>query len=297
MVGRQIMKSVTVGLVALSLVVGSSAFAADMGGKAPPPVAPPAGASWTGFYLGGEIGGGWTNRAVSYAGNDPAANSLVGGLLPTTGDQPLFPDTFNMSGVTGGFEAGYNWQVDRAWLVGIETDFNGSSLKGTGNSTSVLQSPPVLFTQTVSEQQKVEWYGTVRGRLGFLPTDNLLLFASGGFAYGRVANSGTYSGNGVAGVPFQGTLGGFSFSCTTNTACFVGSSSSIKTGFTVGGGIEWLLYRNWSLKAEYQYVNLGSDALRLTANAVVAGNAPASFNANFARDDFHVVRAGVNYHF
>jgi len=65
----------------------------------------------------------------------------------------------------------------------------------------------------------------------------------------------------------------------------------------LGGGAEWLVWRNWSLKAEYQYVNLGSDAVRVTAHAVdTPGATPSSLSANF-RDDFHVVRAGVNYHF
>jgi hypothetical protein len=116
-----------------------------------------------------------------------------------------------MSGVTGGIEAGYNWQIDRKWLLGIEADFNGSNLRGNGNSTSMLEGPPaVVFTQTVATQQNIDWYGTLRGRIGWLPTSSLLLFGTGGFAYGQVANTGTYSNNGPFAAPNAIGVGGVS---------------------------------------------------------------------------------------
>jgi outer membrane immunogenic protein len=162
-----------------------------------------------------------------------------------------------------------------------------------------VQTTPGPYTQTVSVQQTIAWYGTLRGRLGFLPASNLLVFGTGGLAYGRVANSGTYSSIGSPVGSFSGTLGGFSFTCTTNgSPCFAGTSSQIRVGYTLGGGFEWLFWQKWSVKAEYQYVNLGSAPLRFSALGLAgAGTIPSSFNANFARDDFQVVRAGVNYHF
>jgi outer membrane immunogenic protein len=261
-----------------------------------PPSAP---STWTGFYVGGQIGGAWANRDVNYVANDPPAAQLLSGTLVLTGTQAISPNGFDMRGVVGGIDAGYNWQVQRSWLLGIEADFNGSGLKGAGSSTSFLQQlPGATFTQTVAEQQKVEWYGTLRGRIGWLPRSDILLFATGGLAYGKVANSGDYSTNGPFAAPFGKATPLVSFHCTTNSTCFAGSSSSIRTGWTLGGGGEWLFARNWSAKLEYQYVNLGGDDVRLTANAVsFAGNAPASFNANYAHVDFHVVRAGVNFHF
>jgi outer membrane immunogenic protein len=296
------MKRIVAGIFAASLFLASQASAADMAVKAPPPPAAPPAPSWTGLYVGGEVGGAWGDPHLSYVGNDPTAQVLVNGISSITGfvgQQPLIPNSFKMSGVTGGLEAGYNWQVDPKWLVGIETDFNGSSLKGTGNSTSFVQTAPAVFTQTVSVHQTVDWYGTLRGRLGFLPSDNLLLFGTGGLAYGRVIESGTYSIAGPAGGVFGGGLGANSFFCSNGgPACFAGTSSQIRVGYTLGGGVEWLFWQKWSVKAEYQYVNLGSAPLRLTATApFLAGTLPSSFNANFARDDFHVVRAGVNYHF
>lgn len=304
------MKKITVGFCALGLIVSApvmavKVMAADMAVKAlavkalavKAPVVPPV--SWTGFYAGAEIGGAWAHRGVNYTSNDPVAALLLSGGVGLPGEQPITSNSFNMSGVTGGFEAGYNWQLERNWLVGIEADFSGSDLKGTGNTTSFIQQVPgATFTQTVSVQQKIDWYGTLRGRLGWLPTQDVLLFATGGFAYGKVTNSGNYSVNGPFVAPLNGDLPGVSFGCNTNSTCFAGSSSSIRTGWTLGGGGEWMFWRNWSAKVEYQYVNLGGDGVRLTAVAVnTPGATPSSFNANFSRDDFHVVRAGVNYHF
>lgn len=288
-------KTIAVGLSALSLLVSVPVMAADLAAKAPPVVP----ATWTGFYVGGQIGGAWANRDVNYAANDPAAAVVLSGGFGFTGSQAISPNSFNMSGVVGGVDAGYNWQIQRSWLLGIEADFNGSGLKGSGSSTSFLQQlPGATFTQTVAEQQKVEWYGTLRGRIGWLPRPEVLLFATGGLAYGKVTSSGDYSTNGPFAAPFGLAVGSVSLQCTTNSTCFAGSSSSIRAGWTLGGGGEWMFSRNWTAKLEYQYVNLGGDGVRLTANAVVlATDTPASFNANSTRVDFHVVRAGVNFHF
>jgi|SRR5579871_3567199 len=272
--------------------------AADMPLKAPPAPAPIM--PWTGFYLGGHAGGGWATRDVGYTANDPLFALLIAGTGGVTGEQPILPNSFSMRGPTGGIAAGYNWQLSRAWLVGVEADFSVSDIKGGGTSTSILgTSPGVTVLQTVTEQQRIDSYGTVRARFGWLAKENLLLFATGGFAYGRVSNSGVYATISPPGTFSGGPVGGFSFSCTLNTACFVGpSSSSTKTGWTAGAGGEWMFAPRWSLKAEYQYVNLGSDVVTLTAVATLpGGSAPSSFNANFARDDFHVARIGVNYHF
>jgi outer membrane immunogenic protein len=282
---------------------GSQAFAADLPVKAPRPAAPAP--SWTGFYVGGEIGGAWADPSVSYSPNDVAADLLVNGTLGVGGQQPFPVNSFNMSGVTGGLEAGYNWQVSPKWLVGIETDFNASNLKGTVNSPSLLQGPPLpIFTQNVTVNQTVDWYGTLRGRAGYLLTDDLLLFGTGGLAYGRVRESGRYSNIGpflaptAASVPIGAPT--FSFLCFSDgSTCFSGASSETRIGYTLGGGAEWRFLQNWSVKAEYQYVNLGNTSLRMTATSTNFGLGPikASFNASLVRDDFQVVRIGANYHF
>jgi outer membrane immunogenic protein len=278
-----------------ALGLSSPGHAADMPLKAPPPAVTP----WTGFYVGGQVGGAWASRDVSYAANDVPSAVLLGGLFGNPGEQPVFPNSFRSSGVVGGIEAGYNWQIRRDWLWGVEVDFSGSSVRGQGASTSAIQATPVFFPQTVSEQQNIDWYGTVRARFGWLPTDNLLLFATGGFAYGQTSNSATFAIGGVTGASVTGTLGGSSFMCLSGgSTCFAGASSSLKTGWTAGVGGEWMFAPRWSAKVEYQYVNLGNDSVTLTALAVaLPGNALSRFTANLGQDDFHVARVGVNFHF
>ena len=215
------------------------ASAADLPRKAPaytPPPPPPV-YSWPGFYIGANIGGGWGGRDVDYSPNDPLANSLflAGGAPP--------PASFTTSGVIGGIQAGYNWQFDSRWLVGFETDFDWLGMKGSG-STSGVYAPYFLAPFSAPVEEQINWFGTVRARLGYLPMDNLLIFATGGFAYGRVEQSGSWTtSNGFAVMS-----GVFSIWCTSNVTCFAGSSSDIATGWTVGGGLEYACGRDGRLK-------------------------------------------------
>lgn len=266
----------------------SVASAADIPRKAPaysPP--PPPAYSWTGFYVGANVGGGWGNRQVDFSPIDPLATALFNNV---SGGPP--PTSFNTSGVLGGLQLGYNWQLNNNWLVGLETDFDWAGMKGSGSgSGTVIRFSP--FTNTVGE--KVDWFGTVRARLGYLPTSNLLAYVSGGFAYGRVEHNGSYS----TAVGFLGnTPGPNTFICAgAGAPCFSGSSSDVATGWTLGGGLEFAFWQKWTLKAEYLYVSLDSKSVTETAVAVVPGTPPAAFNANFNRASFNVARVGLNYHF
>jgi outer membrane immunogenic protein len=277
---------------AFGLAASGMAFAADMAVKAPPPAPAPV-PTWTGFYGGIQFGGGWSDEAVNYSGNDPVAAGVLSGAAPPVplfGEQPVANGyRIPQSGLVGGVEAGYNWQWSN-WLLGLETDFSFAGMSGTASGTTAL-TPPA--TQTTAAKQDTDWYGTVRGRVGWLPTPNLLLFGTGGFAYGRVDGSANYSTS-VAG--FTPNNGVFAAEClVANMPCFAGSSSEIRTGWTAGGGAEWLLEQRWSATIEYQFVDLGTETVRVTAlNS--GGLMPASFNAAF-HDRFNVVRLGLNYRF
>jgi len=122
--------------------------------------------------------------------HDRAAAMLLnsGGFLG--GEQPV-PNGFRISRTSpiGGFEAGYNWQAGSNWLLGLETDFSLSDLSGQMGGSSNFGPG---FTQSITAKQSTDWYGTVRASAGFLATPNLLLFGTGGFAYGRVANSASF---------------------------------------------------------------------------------------------------------
>jgi outer membrane immunogenic protein len=272
------------------------AQAADMALKAPIIAPPPI---WSGFYIGGVIGYGFENGSVTSTPNDPASALLLNGTLGFRGEQPVASSfVANRNGVVGGFEAGYNWQVSPRWLLGLETDISGSGIRGQASGTSIAQGPPAAtVSQTLAAQQNTDWYGTARGRVGFLATPNLLLFGTGGLAYGGVRDTANFTDTGPAGLRVLVARGGFSFACTTNATCFSGSGSTTLVGWTAGGGLEWLFDRHWSAKIEYQFVGLGTDTFRVTALATAPRvPTPASFNTSF-QDGFSVVRAGVNYHF
>jgi outer membrane immunogenic protein len=262
--------------------------------KAPasPPAAPPA-PSWTRFYVGGNIGAGWVKRDVSFGPNDPAAAGIfnvIGAALPTT--------SFSSSSALGGFQVGYNWQFNRNWLVGLETDFDWTKIKGAASSTNPI---PFSVMATGLVNESIDWFGTVRARLGYLPTDNLLAYLSGGFAYGQARRNGSYGYSPASGVATASTAGGFSVLCGPAAGvpvCFAGAETDTATGWAFGGGFEYRLWQNWSFKGEYLYVSLASKPLKETAQVLAtAGTLPASISASFNRVDLSVARAGFNYHF
>jgi outer membrane immunogenic protein len=236
--------------------------------------------TWTGFYVGGNFGGGWSaDPKVTFTPNDPFS------AIPGAGG----PISFNTSGPVGGFQAGYNWQLNQAWLVGVESDFDFSAIAGQGTSTHIFAG---FISLQQAADEKVQWFGTVRGRVGYLATNSLLLYGTGGFAYGRVAESVHYSDLGPVGL--GGSPGG---SCLVG-ACYSGASAPVSTGWTAGGGAELALMNHWTVKAEYLYVSLGSNNFTEANLPSIFVAAPtASITAHFSDTNFHVARAGVNYKF
>ena len=278
----------------------AGAHAADMPLKAKPVVASP---SWTGFYIGGHVGGAFADRSMGYAGNDAAGQALITGFDPGTGapvaQEPVRPHGVNLSDVTGGVTAGYNWQVSPSWVLGLETDFSGANVRGSGSGTSTLITVgAIAVPQTITSDQRIDWWGTVRARAGVLATPDVLLFGTAGFAYGNVSASSRYgiSAPGPANYSLQYNDGS-SFSCTENTTCFAGSQSGVRTGWTAGAGGEWRFARHWTAKLEYLYVDLGRTRVRSTALVAAPGFGLSSYTADFGRTDMHVFRGGVNYQF
>jgi len=271
---------------------------ADLAFKAPsPPRAAPY--NWTGFYLGGEVGGGWSDNALNYSPNDQVAAPLLNGNAGIPGQQPFPGIPLHQAGIVGGSEVGFNWQFSEQWLAGVEADFSFSGMRGHASGTSAFvpaSSGFVGFTNIVNASQTTDWYGTIRGRAGWLATPNLLLFGTGGFAYGRVGDSANHAMGSAAGNFAGDVVGSTSAICFANVPCYAGASSAIRTGWTAGGGAEWLFDQHWSAKIEYQFVNLGTETDRLTALAPVPLTTPSSFNTLF-REQFHVVRLGLNYKF
>ena len=149
------MKKLLFASAALAAFIGTSAFAADMAApvyKAPPPAAPVW--SWTGFYLGANVGGAWANHST-FTMSDPL------------GSFPFDPFSFSTSSpasAIGGVHGGYNYQAGPSWLVGLEADFSWTGLKLTGNSPMTAIGGIVIPNANAFDNTKVKDIGTVRAR-------------------------------------------------------------------------------------------------------------------------------------
>jgi outer membrane immunogenic protein len=195
-----------------------------------------AGVSWAGFYAGVNGGGAWSDQSDKFA----FAPTAFGGISP--------------SGGFGGGQIGYNWQG--IWhpnlVLGAEADIQGA---GIDDKATDVQGNVGLHTVKSS----LDFFGTVRGRLGYASGPSLV-YATGGFAYGGIKNK--VDGN---------------------------ESSGTATGFAVGGGWEYKFNPAWSAKVEYQFIDLGR-------NDPPSGGRPVCSFLKCEDDAFHTVRAGLNYH-
>jgi outer membrane immunogenic protein len=282
------MKKAAIGIVAVAAIIGTPVLAADMAVKVPPtPVAAPP--SWTGAYIGLNGGYGWSaSSQINFTANDPLSAILL--------SAPVVPPAVRLQGGFGGFQVGYNWQISSKWLVGAETDFQFSSIDGTGTTANFINAPSL--TATVTADQHVQWFGTLRARLGFLPTDNLLIYGTGGLSYGRIDENINVGFAGATGPIIIG-VGPFDAPCIAGGAnCFIGTSSRTATGWTAGAGAEYVISSHVTVKAEYLYVNLGGgDSFNVVSQNPPPGTLPSTFRATWGAVDFQTVRAGLNYRF
>ncbi|MGY2902641.1 outer membrane protein [Bradyrhizobium sp. URHC0002] len=257
-------------LLVISALAFSSmaASAADMAmrTKAPPIVVDPS-YNWSGFYIGGNVGYGWGDADTSF-NPLPSAAAFVN-LAPTT----LAPDP---QGVVGGVQAGYNWQAGK-FVFGLEADIQASDIHGNALVTPIIQNSGAPFPGAgfLAASQRIDWFGTVRARAGFTPVDRLLLYVTGGLAYGNVSYN--------AQTDFR--PGG--------TIQYPASFSRTKTGWTAGAGAEWAFAQNWTAKVEYLYIDLGNEST--IANPVPA-NPPFQVGYNW-RTTEQIARVGLNYKF
>jgi outer membrane immunogenic protein len=301
-------------LTAASLaVMTSSALAADLPSKKDPIDVPTPPKNWTGFYAGLNAGATWGNsNSIQFSSiptySNPALptapyQAAIASIFGTT----RLPTTTSASFLAGG-QLGYNHQISTNIVIGIETDIQGvagqedqsSNYYGaitynTRAASSGLQIPTSLYT-TASASKSLDYLGTFRGRIGFLATPDLLMYGTGGFAYGRV-NLNSFAWQEVSSASTDEIGPGKSRYTGTNI------------GWTAGGGLEWMLAQNWSVKFEYLYYNLGSinlyggQMIRIwNGHSTVAGISAGDFSHitnSWSHTNFNgnIVRAGVNYHF
>ncbi len=261
--------SLIAGAAALTLAAAGPAFSADLpvAYKAPPsaPVF-----SWTGFYAGVNLGGAWATN--DFTGTpSPAWVALegpVGTPFLVTNESP----SLKSSGITGGGQIGFNYQSG-AFVWGIEADARGMSLKKS-QTVGPIPDPfgtPTVFT-TTSEN---DWVATLRPRLGWA-VDRALFYVTGGLAVGNTRSSLNV---------FRPISGYNSF----------GSVNTTRAGWTAGGGIEYAFWNNWSVKAEYLFVNLGSTGYNTVDLSGVF--VPAFFETVSVRTKLSIATVGVNYRF
>ena len=251
--------------------------------------------AWSGFYAGINGGYAWSNPNVSYVANDPTSQA---GTCAVPGGARCIPTAdFKRDGGLFGGQIGFNWQLNPLWLAGVEADYQWSDLTGTGSSSFHLGgvgSAAVL--STMSAKETVGSFGTLRARLGALPFESLLVYGTGGLAVGQIKSSFTLAPGASGGLP--AAPGTFSYQCTLGAACFTGSSSQTRVGWTAGGGAELAITSNLTFKGEALYVHLEKPSATVTATAVNAnGPVPSSFTGTFGYVYFIVARGGLNYRF
>jgi len=239
-------------LIKLAMLAATSLVALTTGGaraadlpryKAPPP--PPL-YSWSGLYLGVNIGYSW---------GEAKYDAVLTGVGAATRAE-------KMNGVIGGFQSGYNYQVG-AWVFGFETDIQLSGQKGGATF------PGVIPAITITTDERLDWFGTSRTRLGFLATPNILLYGTAGVAYGKVKDNATVT---LAGV-----------------GSFTASFTDVKAGWTAGAGIEGAFGGGWSAKLEYLYLDLGKT--EHTFGTIGLG----VIATETRRTTDNIVRVGANY--
>jgi outer membrane immunogenic protein len=250
----------------LSTTLLSAALAADLPRtKTVPAFALPA-FTWTGFYVGAHAGYTWSDNPTIVS----AGNALTQNVFIDTGSVATRLPV-DRHGFIGGAQIGYNWQITPMFVVGAEADISFLDSKG-----SVSVPGPADASRIMSTTQKLDWLGTARARVGFTPFDRFLVYATGGLAFGNTKLS----------TDLSRTTG-----CAGNN-CQRGSSSSTKTGFAIGGGAEYAVTNNLTVKAEYLYYDLGD-----VSHAMFDPAFPAFSYVAKAKFDGHIARVGLNYKF
>ncbi len=266
------------------------ALGADMPLKAPAPPPTP----WTGWYVGVNAGYADGDAKVDTGSTSTFAFPGAGGpdLAGAITTLSNFNATANSNGFIGGGQLGWNWQVGKIWLLGFETDIQGTTNSqgshSIGSSSGVVGFPLNQVGQTATVSRELDYLGTVRGRVGVLAWPSLLFYATGGLAYGGVSASTNIS---------QVLLGPSSVTPAFGSA---GSYSGTLIGWTGGVGVEWMFWRGWSTKIEYLHYDLGAANYGLSpivTNAAAATPFTTNSLESNARFNGDIIRAGLNYHF
>ncbi len=257
-----------------------------------PPLPATATYDWSGCYAGLNAGAIVSDERYSLAtaGGFLQNNNLFSN--PANSSQVGHSFASHATGFTGGGQIGCNKQIG-ILVLGVEADFDHTGQLG--STASFGPAGPIIGANDparnhVSSQidrvgQDGDWYSTIRGRVGLSATPTLLLYATGGLAVARISSAANV------------TFGADRFFLSNNA--FAGSYSETRTGWTIGAGTEWAFLPNWSLRAEYLYLDFGSFSYALACTVPSCSNAPTipyAWSAHVQSAD-HIFRVGLNYAF
>jgi outer membrane immunogenic protein len=248
----------------MMVLAGTTAIAADL---APLPYRTPPAAfgpvfSWTGFHVGGNIGG--------------AASSLNELWSPTFGVSPILGSTGGAS-FAAGFQAGYDWQFAPSWVAGIEGDWSWAAARGNLNQPWALYPSGVAVPGSFTTMgSTLDWVSSLRARLGYLALPNLMVYGTVGGAWGKV----DYTASNFAPLaPAYATSAAF---------------SNVQGGWVAGGGLEWAMTPNWLLRGEYLFYSLGG----FPSTVVPSPNYPTLPSSySWSNTNAGIARLGVSYKF
>lgn len=289
------MKKAALGIIAIAALIGTPALAADMALKAAPP--PPPAFSWTGFYLGGFVGGAGTGsvstpdgtNAVTVGAYPPGVPTICDGGTPGLKTGCVANYGLNSS-VIGGVTAGYNWQVGNL-VTGLEGEFGYQHLSGSGLLPYIGGAPcgsaPTSPCNTTMSTRIGDSYGVLAARLGVTSnalhagwSDHVLLYAKVGAAVSGAATSESIAAAPPT-YPLPSTLAG----------------SSTVWGVAAGGGVEWALNHHWSLKAEYEFLGFNKSVSGCAVLPYGVNGAGGTWCTQTSIGGVQTGKVGVNFHF
>ena len=235
-----------VGIV-LATILAGPALAADLGypTKAPPRYAPAF--SWTGTYVGANVGGTWSTFHM-----DPFSTNNLSGVVGVAPGTDL-----SDSSLIGGFQAGYNWQVGQ-WVLGLEQDYPFTGLK----KTLAFAAPAASFLAGDTLTSKTDYLAATRAKLGWA-WDRVMVYAAGGLETGELDSSSIFVARGAGG----------------STALAFTDADKLHVGFNIGAGVEYAVTNNVFLGVEYRYIDLGKETYNLGAFTPAGGAAQTVTNA------------------
>jgi outer membrane immunogenic protein len=290
------MRSLFLASTALAAVLSGQAVAADLPTAKGPALAPIAYApsfTWSGFYVGANVGYAWGNSDAqydyfynqSYSCTVPDKAALVSQTPCRSPSEFINPNWVSpygwptgfkndTSGFIGGVQAGYNYQFG-LFVLGVEADIDWLSAKKTGSyfdagnwsyaygcGENETCRDYGTYEGALSGRFSLDWFGTLRARAG-VAFDRALIYVTGGLAFGNVKASTSGSFNAY----YDGTV---CETCGVDVAAaavpgqtpfyastWYGSKSSTQVGWTIGAGAEYAITYNWTVKLEYLYYDLG----------------------------------------